>query len=473
MSGNQDQVSLAMTQKHHEQLAKHLFPGDGCEAVAMALCGRSRNNNEITLLVQEVHAIPYDACEVRQPDKVTWHTDSILPLLEKAMKLGLGVVKVHSHPGGYRYFSHLDDRSDLDLFSSIFGWLDTDEPQASLIMLPDGELIGRVVWPEKLGKELHTVRVVGDDINYWFSEHSKPEIPKHAIRIVQAFGEGTYSILKRLRVGVVGCSGTGSIIIEQLARNHVGQLVVVDPEPVEHGNLNRILNSTWQDAEEESPKVDVLAGAIHKMNLGSTVLPLGIDLLTREAIKALSQCDVIFGCMDSIDGRHILNKLASYYLIPYFDMGVRIDADGNGGVDSINGAVHYVQPGGSSLLSRGVYTQGGLEAAMMHRHAPDLYEERAKQGYIKGVRVDQPAVISVNMQIASMAFNEFLARIHPYRVEPNSEYAQRRVVMSDPVASVDLPDGESCKVFSRYVALGDQEPLLNLQDLSDGNEHAK
>ncbi|MEX8504047.1 MAG: ThiF family adenylyltransferase, partial [Leptothrix ochracea] len=161
----------------------------------------------------------------------------------------------------------------------------------------------------------------------------------------------------------------------------------------------------------------------------------------------LSQCDLIFGCMDSVDGRHILNKVASYYLIPYIDMGVRIDADGKGGIDSINGAVHYIQPGGSSLLSRGIYTQEGLDAAMMHRYTPELYKERAKQGYIKGVRVDQPAVISVNMHIASLAFNEFLARINPFRVEPNSNYAQRRIVISDPEASVDLADGESCRVF--------------------------
>lgn len=467
MSCHQDRVSLAMTHKHHEQIRRHLFPGDGCEAVAVALCGRSRNKTCRTLLVQEVHTITYDACRTRAPDKVTWSTESILPLLEKAMKSGLGVVKFHSHPGGYRKFSHVDDKSDIDLFSSIYGWLDTDEPQASLIMLPDGELIGRSIWPDKLGGELNTIRVVGDDIKYWFSEQSKPEIPKHAIRIVQAFGDGTYSLLRRLRIGVVGCSGTGSIIIEQLARNHVGQLVIVDPEPIEHGNLNRILNSTWQDAEDRNPKVNVQEAAIERMKLDTDVHPFNSDLMNREVIRELSQCDVIFGCMDSVDGRHILNKLASHYLIPYIDMGVRIDADGKGGIDSINGAVHYIQPCGSSLLSRGVYTQDGLDAAMMHRHSQELYKERAKQGYIKGVRVDQPAVISVNMYIASTAFNEFLARIHPYRIEPNSKYAQRRIVISDPEASVDLPDGECCRVFSRLAALGDQEPLLGFQDLSN------
>jgi len=147
-------------------------------------------------------------------------------------------------------------------------------------------------------------------------------------------------------------------------------------------------------------------------------------------------------------------------------MGVRIDADGKGGIESINGAVHYIQPNGSSLLSRGIYTREDLDAAMMYRYSPELYKERAKQGYIKGLRVDQPAVISVNMHIASIAFNELLARINPYRIEPNSKYAQRRIVISDPEASVDLEDGENCKVFSKLTALGDQEPLLGMQDLA-------
>lgn len=466
MISKQNQVSVAMTTAQHEQIKKHLFPGDGCEAVAIAVCGRASSSTSNTLLVQQVHTIPYETCRMRTPDRVTWNPEVIIPALEKAMNDGLSIIKIHSHPGGYRQFSDTDDQSDSELFVSIYGWLDTEEPMASLIMLPDGELIGRTITPGGIGTQLRSIRVVGDDISYWFSEESKPFIPEHAIRIVQAFGEGTYTLMKRLRVGVVGCSGTGSIIIEQLARNHVGQLDIVDPETIDHKNLNRIVNSTWKNAEEEKPKVEVFKAAIEAMNLGTVVNPYQADLVNAEVVKALAQCDVIFGCMDSVDGRHILNKLASYYLIPYFDMGVRIDADGKGGVDSINGAIHYIKPNGSSLLSRGVYTPADLEAAMMRRHAPELYDERAEQGYIKGVRVDQPAVISVNMQIASMAFNEFLARVNPYRVEPNSKYAQRRIVISDPESSEDTEDGEPCRIFSKYTGLGDQQPLLGLQDLT-------
>ena len=461
------QVSVALTAAQHEQIKKHLFPGDGCEAVAILICGRSTYKSTSTLLVNELFKIPYESCRVRKPDRVTWNPDVIVPALEKAMNKGLSIIKIHSHPSDYRKFSDTDDISDKELFSSIYGWLDIDEPMASLIMMPNGELIGRSIFPNGLGNPLRSIRVVGDDIKYWFSEDTKPDIPAHAVRIVQAFGDGTYSVTRRLHAGVVGCSGTGSIIIEQSARNHIGQLTIVDPKTIGHKNLNRILNSTWEHAEKQTAKVEVLAVAIKAMNLGTQVNTYESDLISVEVIKKLSQCDVIFGCMDSVDGRHILNKIASYYLIPYIDMGVRIEADGKGGIESINGAIHYIRPGGSSLLSRGVYTQADLEAAMMKRHTPELYEERAKQGYVRGVRVDEPAVISINMQIASMAFNEFLARVNPYRIEPNSKYAQRRVVISDPEASMDMDDGKVCQVFKKWVGLGDQQTLLGIQDLQN------
>jgi len=459
------QVSLAMTASQHEQLKNHLYPGDGNEAVAIGLCGRSYHDGYATLLVQELFLVPHSSCSERTPSRVTWRPEILVPALEKAMSKNLSIVKIHSHPGGYRDFSEFDNQSDRVLFESIYGWLDTDAPQASAVMLPDGEIFGRSITPQGLGEPLRLIRVVGDNIQYWFRKDMLDQAPEHAIRTVQTFGEGTYGKLRGLRAGLVGCSGTGSIIAEQLLRNYIGVLIAADPEAIERKNNNRVLNSTGADAKEGKKKVALVEETAAKIDLGTAVITYATDLKSPEVIHALSQCDVIFGCTDSIDGRHLLNKLASHYLIPYIDMGVRIDADGKGGVDAINGAVHYIKPDGSSLFSRGIYTMADLEAASMQRHAPDQYEARRKEGYIKGVRVDQPAVISVNMQIAAMAFNEFLARIHPYRVEPNKNYAQRRVVISDPAASLDMQDGEPCKIFTKYLAKGDQKPLLGLMGL--------
>ena len=77
------------------------------------------------------------------------------------------------------------------------------------------------------------------------------------------FGEGTIGVLRNLKIAVLGIlSGTGSIVIEQLARLGVGSLIVVDPDVIEDKNLNRIINAKKKDSIEKSPKVEMSERAI-------------------------------------------------------------------------------------------------------------------------------------------------------------------------------------------------------------------
>jgi tRNA A37 threonylcarbamoyladenosine dehydratase len=102
--------------------------------------------------------------------------------------------------------------------------------------------------------------------------------------------------------------------------------VLVDPDRVEEKNLNRILNSGKEDAYLGRHKVYALASAIARMGLGQEVLPMPMNLISREAVMRVAECDVVFGCMDGVEGRHMLNRLATFYTLPYFDVGVRLDA---------------------------------------------------------------------------------------------------------------------------------------------------
>src|SRR4051794_20117702 len=96
---------LKMTGRQHSSLFTHLFPGDGCEAVAIALCGRRVDAGSSSLLVHKIVPIPHKECHVRNPDRITWPTDRLLPLLGDAAKQGLAILKIHSHPGWYAQFS--------------------------------------------------------------------------------------------------------------------------------------------------------------------------------------------------------------------------------------------------------------------------------------------------------------------------------------------------------------------------------
>ena len=454
-----------MTEAQRLALRSHLFPGDSNEAAALLLCGRRNGAERHVFTVRRVVPIPHDVCD-RRPDRVTWPTDFVDTLLQDAHGKGQAIVKVHSHPMDYRRFSSTDDHSDRSLFASVTSLLEDGLPHASVIMLPEGDMIGRVLGEEgKIVAPLGVIMAVGDEIRIWTADRRPSASDGFALRHAQAFGRGTTDILRGLAVAVIGCSGTGSIVVEQLARLGVGRLLLVDPDIVEDKNLNRILNSGKEDAYLQRPKVHVLASAIARMGLGQEVVPLHANLVNPEIVKAVAECDIAFGCMDGVEGRHLLNRLATFYTMPYFDVGVRLDGDGKGGIDQIGGAAHYLQPGGSSLLSRGVYDLDRVNAEEIRRTDPELYRRRIREGYLRGVDEDRPAVVSVNMFFAALMVNDFLARLHPYRNAANSDYA----CISANLAEVQFyPEAETapCQLLERHVGRGDVIPLLERPALS-------
>lgn len=454
-------VSLTLTDQHHAELKGHLFPGDGKEAIALLLCGRAEGAGRVRLMVRSVHPIPHLVCE-RSPDHVTWPTDSLPGLLAQAAKHGWSLFKIHGHMA-YDRFSDIDDAADRDLFPGIYSW--TKGPHGSAVMLESGRIFGRCISPEGQFTRLHHVNVIGDDLAYWPSADEAVAVPEHARRVAQSFGGGTYEQLRRLRIAVVGCSGTGSVVIDQLSRNCVGELVLVDPDLVEDKNLNRIVNSRRADADQGRFKVDVLADAAEALQFGTKIERYPVSLFAPDAIKAVASCDIVFGCMDSVDGRHLLNRLATFYQLAYFDLGVKLEADGKGGVDQVCGTVHYLKPGGSSLLSRNVYTLEQVRAAGLFRADRVAYRDLRERGYIKGVPEDRPAVIQLNSLIASFAINELLARLHPYRLDPNGEYAIHRVSLSHGIYE-HVGDGDPCALLARHVGRGDVSPLLDMPELS-------
>jgi len=114
-------TSVRMTSEQHSQLMSHLFPGDGCEAVALLLCGRRESGPRPVLVVRKVVPVPYESCSIRTPDRVQWSTDVLDELIPEIWKSNASVVKVHCHPTGFDRFSAIDDLSDGELALSFEG----------------------------------------------------------------------------------------------------------------------------------------------------------------------------------------------------------------------------------------------------------------------------------------------------------------------------------------------------------------
>jgi hypothetical protein len=444
----------------YQKLRTHLFPGDGCEAVALALCGRLESPATQVLCVHKLLLVPYDRCHTRTPMRVSWPTELGRDLYTEAMTKHMAILKIHSHPTAYADFSSIDDHSDRELFSSLHGWTDDGLPHASAVMMSGGDMIARFVTPGLEFQSVDSILVAGDEILCFNRPVPDTDTDAAHLRTAQAFGDKTIRLLSSLSVGVVGCSGTGSWVVEQLSRLGVGRLVLVDPDVMEAKNLNRIINSRREDSWNARPKVMALADAVRATGLVLELLPLQELCFSSSVIKELAGCDVLFGCMDSHDGRDLLNRLATFYCLPYFDLGVHLAADGQGGVSTVCGSVHYLLPGGSSLLSRGVYTPEDLRIASLRRSDPEQFKGEVKAGYIKGVRVNSPAVVSVNGLCATLAVNNFLAHLHPFRMDPNSEIRWQTFDLVN-TALTSNQDGPICKVLAKYVGRGDMDPPLD------------
>ena len=453
-------VSLVMTERRHETVFKYLFPGDGLEAAAVLLCNQGSGKHRKRLIVSEILCLPHNRSQ-RKDRFISWPFEGYLTpeKISDIDRRGQSVVTIHSHPNGYELFSEIDDQNDRELFASVCNWFDDGRLNGSAIMLPDGTIRARTVDVNGKFFELESVSVIGNNIRIW-KQGKRGKTSAYQRKLSQTFGSKTLNLLRSLKVGVVGCSGTGSIIIELLTRNCVGELVIADSDTLEEKNLNRIVNSVTEGAKKRQPKVSALKQAIQKIGMGTDVDTYQALTDSPDVVAALIDCDVIFGCVDSAFGRYHLDCLASAYLIPYFDVGVHLEADGTGNIKSADAVSHFIHPEGDSLLSRGAYTMEQVTAENWQRNAPEHYQGQQAAGYLAAVGEEQPAVMSVNMQAACMAFNDFLARIHTYRFDDNHEFGTQRFRLVHGCYEKDTDTGRPHPLFKRYAGTGDKSLLV-------------
>lgn len=460
--------TLTMTEKAQMELMGHLFPGDGNESAAIGLCMLSAGVNPIRILVKEVIPVPEEICTLRTPVAIQWPFEWLDPLLKRAAEQGLSIVKFHCHPGNQASFSEIDNKGDRAFFENLHGYLDSEVPHASVVVMPSGLMMGRVGLPDGSQHTIIQIGVAGRQPQFWWCDTKSENPPTVGTvgRHSRGFGQEMRSELKRLSVGIVGVSGTGSIASEQFARLGFGRIVLVDPEKVESRNLDRILNANAADAREGTFKVDVAKRAIEALGFGTQVTAIAANILDRSSIVALAGCDILAGCVDGAEARAILDRLVATQLQPLIDVGVGAVADDDGAIDQIDTAVNFVVPGGSSLLSRGVYTPEQVHAESIARAAPEEYARQRAEKYIKGRQEEQPAVISINMVAAASGVLELIARLYPFRHDSNlAAFDAVRMNLAEVEFTIETHE-RPCPVMAKLLATGGREPLLNLPQLS-------
>ena len=140
-------------------------------------------------------------------------------------------------------------------------------------------------------------------------------IPRRYLRNIGTIGLDGQTKLLRSTVAVVGAGGLGSTIIELLARQGIGHLVIIDNNRFSEQDLNRQLMST----EKNLGKYKALAAAKRAGQINSaTTATTFIEKFTEEnAHRLLKNATVVADGLDDLPSRFAVEKACRDLKIPY------------------------------------------------------------------------------------------------------------------------------------------------------------
>lgn len=425
------------------------------ETAGVLLAGVCQDQAAPALLASEVLWVPDEAYAVREPLRLEIRSEGWVPALKYAADQQRTAIFVHTHPGGDPAPSHHDDAVD-ETIGRVFARRTRSDRYASFILggTPDEPAFsGRIN-----GEAISRVRVVG---NGRLRIVRNPGIGTAGgggafDRQVRAFGQAGQAALGDLRVGVVGAGGTGSAVIEQLARLGVGSLTLVDPDVVTASNLTRIYGSG--EADVGLPKVDVAADAVRRLGFGTETRAFQASVNQRAGMEPLRRCDLVFGCTDDNAGRVVLSRMSYFYEQPLIDMGVVITS-ADGLINGIFGRVTIAGLGEPCLICRG---RVDLALARDETMRPEERTRLAEEGYARGLDDPDPAVIAYTTAVAAAAVNEFLDLVIGFGESDVQRELLLRILdrSTSRVAGSPAP-GHFCEDHLRW-GRGDVEPALDM-----------
>jgi molybdopterin/thiamine biosynthesis adenylyltransferase len=371
------------------------------EAAAFLICERGRNGSSIVnrLVVRDVLSVPPEAYSEQRPDRLVVEPAFVARAVKQCRRQGSSLWQVHTHPGSTNpRFSAADDAGEARLIPAIFNRA-PGGPHGTLVIGDEG-FEGRVYAAPDSKRPLTRIVEVGRDVRSSDSVHPIPFVDEMHDRNVRAFGAGQY-VLQQLNVGIVGLGGLGSLVVEQLAHLGIGGFVLLDPDILERSNLNRVVGATPGDVGRW--KVDVAAAMVERITGGrSSCEAIRGSVLNGPEGRHLLECDVVFCATDSHGSRAVLNQMAYQFLLPVIDVGVRIDA-ADERVVAMAGRVQMLAYGLPCLLCHNLLDADEVRWDLMSE------EQRRADPYIVGFREPQPAIISINGTLASMAVTMLLS----------------------------------------------------------------
>jgi len=150
--------------------------------------------------------------------------------------------------------------------------------------------------------------------------------------------EGQLKLL-RSTVAVCGAGGLGGTVIELLARQGIGHLVIIDNGRFVENNLNRQVMSDEEVLRKS--KVRIAAGRVSRINSAVVVRALSAYIDQSNIDSLLKGADVAVDALDSLDTRLTVEASCRRLKIPFV----------HGAIAGFSGQVMTILPGDKGLAA--------------------------------------------------------------------------------------------------------------------------
>lgn len=443
-------------------LKTHLFDQGPKEQLAFLLAGWARGRSRLRLLVREVIPVTPAALDRHTSVSLAVKAAFSQAILRRCYEEDLGLIEVHSHPFARHEvtFSATDLANEVDKFRYVARKI----PRVCHATMVVGQAdLDAHLWDPRTRRAVPIDRVRALDVpitDLWPTSSTRPDGEDDTLapwldRQVLAFGEAGQRRLQSVRVGVVGCGGTGAAVVQLLAHLGVRDLVLVDPDVVEQSNLNRLVGATLADARQGRLKVHVARRLAQRINPAAQVRALPVPVKDQRAVTALKEVDQLFGCTDNHGSRLLLNQLSVQYLIPYLDLGTGLHATADGSLTAAGGQIRLVRPGDFCLACI-----DGIDRTQAARDlmSPLAHRRALARGYVQDMDMPTPAVLFLNSTVASLAIAEFASLWTGYQGTSPLLYFDLLHLRLTPATAKREASCIACGE-GRSLALGDLEPL--------------
>lgn len=386
-----------------QRLQQALWERSDVESGALLLAEQGGDADHAWFAVREVIPIPEAGYRQRRADFMEIDPIWMNSQCAQARRARLSVFTVHTHlTDAPAWFSWADDQGDSRLMPALLhqmpenlhGSLNVTTSDATARVFRDGTF------------KPARISVVGAGLVHYPVPHIGLQ-KSHSRQALALGGDGQEKVAA-LRVGVVGLGGTGSVVSVLLARLGVRDVVLVDGDHIEDTNLSRILGSSPDDVAADQLKTSVARREFSCLDTAANVESVPDMLSDESGLAALTDCDVIFSCVDKLLPRAVLNRFAYASLVPVIDMGSAFRVDDSGKIVSQGGKVVIIGPGRPCL-----WCWGDLDAERIRVEGlpPEERLAEARDGYITGADEPQPSVITFNASLAAAAVTEMLRMV--------------------------------------------------------------